>query len=410
MLIKSADPVQCLFKKCKLPLNFVYLLFSFSIATAYANITKLEYDLKAAVQVGTRTVVLDSENTLGTLEGVDAEVIVREENDEKLEALAASGTTVIAVGENGLILRSGDSGETWSEATGAPVFFGSFMSVVSGNANQWIAVGNDGNATDGVIYESTDDGESWSEIDRLLETPLSDVIWTGTRWLACGYDLFSDEGVIYGAADNDLASWSAVTFPSIGFTLSPFLALGYDGSNVIAVGDQGEILVSEDDGLTFSLIDYGLFPEFSERLNAVAVDSNGVFYLASLENRVLQFDGTTLSFFSPQEDNAPEILDLVLINDVPVAVGNFGATIELEVERTIPLDLLISVGGTQDFVLTISETLTTKTYTLETSVDLNADNWELLTSSTQTGTGGEMTFDVSINGDRRFWRAIESDL
>jgi hypothetical protein len=351
---------------------------------------------------GGNLVALDSESDLSISADQGATFTVVETTPEldTLKDVNALGATVIAVGIDGLILRSADNGSTWASAT-APVLLGSLNGTAGrtdgANPNKWIAVGNDG--LDGAIYRSTDDGANWtlvntgSTLDDLL---LKDAIWTGNRWLVCGSDQFFEEGVVYSSTDG--LNWSASSLP---VDALPLLALASDGAgSALAVGEQGEILRSTDDGLTFTRIGSGVF---SGDINTAVVDSSGTFFLGGDEKAILEVSGSTVSFAVPPAANADPILDLILINDVAAAVGAFdGVAI-----RTIPFTLTIAPGGSSDLRLTVSQTLAGKTYFVETTVDLLADDWAPVSGTSTLGNGASTFFDFSISGPQRFWRVIE---
>lgn len=378
------------------------------VATALACVTPasgvstVSGDYKSMTVSGGNLVALDSQSDLSISADQGATFAVVETTPEldTLKDVNALGATVIAVGIDGLILRSADNGSTWASAT-APPLLGSLNGTAGrtdgANPNKWIAVG--ANGLDGAIYRSADDGSNWtlvntgSTLDDLL---LKDAIRTGNRWLVCGRDQFFEEGVVYSSTDG--LNWSASALP---VDALPLLALASDGAgNALAVGEQGEILRSTDDGLTFTRIGSGVF---SGDINAAVVDSSGTFFLGGDEKAILEVSGSTVSFAVPPAANADPILDLILINDVAAAVGAFdGVAI-----RTIPFTLTIAAGGSSDLRLTVSQTLVGKTYFVETTIDLLADDWAPVSGTSTLGNGASTFFDFSISGPQRFWRVIE---
>ena len=378
--------------------TWLYLfVFLGLMAPAQASFTTLSGDFKAAVLSGTRIVALDSDSDLFTSDDGGGSFVLRQATSDTFEAMDAVEGTVIVVGVDGLVLRSIDNGATWSllGSESSPSVFNALYSVagrsVEGNPNEWIAVGDDG--FDSVVYRSIDDGATWTEVEVLTDVLIRDVIWTGNRWLLSGRDFF-DDGIIYSSTDG--LTWSAASVPS-GST--PLLAMAHDGQGVIvAVGEFGEVLRSVDDGLTFT--DAPNIPYFGD-FSTVAVDGNGIFYLGGTEKVVLRLEGTASSFLVSPDVQAPVISDLLLINDAVVGVGDFGTL----TNRTIPLNLLISVGGIQDYRLTVSQTLSNKVYSLETSIDLVV--WLPSGELPRLGTGVELFFDVANEDTKRFWRVVE---
>lgn len=74
-----------------------------------------------------------------------------------LFGVAASGTTWIAVGANGTIVRSTNNGTTWTIITNSIV--DNLRSVTHVSGNQWAAVGESG-----LIVQSLDGGATWTQI------------------------------------------------------------------------------------------------------------------------------------------------------------------------------------------------------------------------------------------------------
>lgn len=381
-------------------LAFVSCFWVMSCGVLFADvgISTLNGDFKALTLSGSRIVAIDlstpSEILTSDDDGGSFTTRMTAGPLDRYEALAAVGSTVVAVGIDGLVLRSGDSGTSWSAAS-APSLLGALYSVAGRsdgeNPNQWLSVGDDG--FDGSVYRSTDDGLNWTA-HSITGVLLEDVIWTGNRWLLCGRDDFN-EGALYSSVDG--LTWSASTVP---VASSPLLAMTHDGSGgVVAVGESGQVLRSTDDGLTFSVVAADLF---SGDINAVAYASDGTFYLGGDEKAVIRLNGSNASFLIPPAAQATPVLEIILIGNVPFAAGAF-AGVQV---RTIPLDLLLTTGGTLDYRLSVSQALSGKTYFLETSTDLTSD-WTPLPSSSQLGNGGPIFFDVSEEGSRRFWRVAE---
>lgn len=84
-------------------------------------------------------------------------------------AVAEDGTLLIAA-ERGLVLRSRDSGESW---TALDIDYpGSMFGALALGNNRWIVFG-----MEGKVFESTDDGDSWREID----SGVGDTFFGGTQ-------------------------------------------------------------------------------------------------------------------------------------------------------------------------------------------------------------------------------------
>ena len=386
--------------RCFMPKSFALVsccwLISCGVLLANVGTGTLNGDFKALTLSGARIVAIDqssADSELSTSDDNGASFTTRKVTSENYEALAAVGSTVIAVGIDGQVLRSSDSGTSWSEAT-APLLFGSLYSVAGRSngslANQWVAVGDDG--LDGAVYRSVDDGLSWTA-QTLSEVLIQDVVWTGSGWLLCGSDAFYD-GVVYRSSDGQ--AWSASSVPVGSAAL---LSMASDGSGVVvAVGESGQVLRSTDDGLTFSAVAESLF---SGDIYTVANVAEDAFYLGGDEKAVISLSGINASLVVPPAPQASPVLDIILVGNTALATGAFEAA-----ARTVPLDLLLSTSGTLDYRLSVTESLNHRTYVLETSTDLTT-GWTLLPSSAQVGNGSSIFFDVSAQGIKRFWRISE---
>lgn len=77
---------------------------------------------------------------------------------ERLNAIAANGAVLVAVGDDGVIVRSDDSGATWTEITNSgPRYTTDDLFGIAANGSTWIAVG-----AGGRFLRSTDDGATWT--------------------------------------------------------------------------------------------------------------------------------------------------------------------------------------------------------------------------------------------------------
>lgn len=365
----------------------------------------IDGQFKSITASGPNLVALDFNNDIYTSDDGGGTFTLRQdtsslfgETDENFTELEALGATVIAVGIDGLTLRSTDDGETWAQAS-SPTVLGSLFGLAartrSSSPNEWISVGGDDSA--GVILRSTDDGQNWTEAATIDDISLQDAIWTGNRWLVAGMDEFFFEGVVYASEDG--TNWDASTVPT---ATDPLHAMATDGNGVVlAVGERGQVLRSTDDGVSFSAI----ATEFSDGLdfNAVIADSSGTFFVGGDEKIILQIDGTNATTLVPNAETAPPVLDFVLIDDVATATGSFPTA----AARTIPFSVSIAPGGSRDLLLSIEESLIGKSYFIETTTDLIANDWTLVSGPAINGTGANITFEVSQDVPKRFWRVVE---
>lgn len=318
------------------------------------------------------------------------------ETDFQTENVEGIGTTVLAVGDSGFIARSTDSGASWATATTPTInglLYASAARVDGVNPNVWLAVGFDG--FDAPVFRSADDGATWTQTATVSAVDFRDVLWTGSRWVAVGMDDFGFEGLVYTSADG--VSWSASTLPA---NTAPLQTVASDGAGIIlAAGEAGELIRSTDDGLNFSALSSGV----SEDLLTVQYDGLGAFFIGGAAKVLMEVDGTTVTVNAPPAIDASPILDLIIIDNEPVVAGAFssGAT------RASPFEVILTREGEQDFRLTVTEALSGRTYYIETTSDLTADNWTTVSGLSASGMGTSLFFDVSQDGLNRFWRVVE---
>jgi len=363
----------------------------------------LSESYKSATLSGSTIVALDLSNDIYTSDDDGVSFTLRQDTsvlfggtNENFTEIEGLGSTVIAVGDDGLTLRSSDGGVTWALAN-SPTTFDTLSGVAgrtdSPNPNEWISVGDD--FFDGVILRSQDDGENWTSVATITNVSLADAIWTGSQWLACGADEFF-AGVVYSSTDG--VNWTASALPAS----QPLLAMASDGSGVVlAVGESGQILRSTDDGLNFTEI--ATQYKGGINLNAVAFDGSGLFVIGGEERLLIEIDGTTATTLEANVADAEPIVDLVLIDGVVTAIGEFAALSA----RSQPLTVSIAPGGSLDFVLSVDETLTGRDYVLETTTDLTDGNWSQVPGTLTSGNGGSLSFEVSRDEPKRFWRVVE---
>lgn len=357
----------------------------------------LDIDLQDAALINGSLIVVSENGSIFTSPENSENFTLRREppegNSEFFFDLSVDGITAIAVGSDGLIVRSSDSGVSWAGAA-SPSIVGDLLGVDSGSltgaGQTWVAVGNTGG--NGAVFSSTDNGLNWQETASVKNVTFSGVVWTGSRWLACGASDFQ-EGVIYQSTDR--VNWTPVTVPE--FT-EPLLRLATDGSGtVVAVGESGAIVRSTDDGVNFSQIGAG---EASGDLTSVSWDGFQ-FLIGGDERLVLSLDGTTLNVELPEGPGAPPVKSLVSGGTSLFIAGAFEPDTGFS---EIPLLLQIESSGNGDLTLTLAVSDPKRVYYLEESTDL--ENWSRVPDSLRAGNGGALTWSVSSQ-IQKFWRVSE---
>jgi photosystem II stability/assembly factor-like uncharacterized protein len=229
-----------------------------------------------------------------------------------LTAVAARGDDALAVGHDGVIIRSRDAGRTWHLVHANPYVAGSddphngvpFLDVLFLDANRGYAVG-----AYALMLRTDDGGETWTEValpksERMLaaeaEAAAPSEDGEDDSWLMDADELTIDEeadphlnaiarlddGTLFVVAERGAgfrsvdggASWERRTLPYDG---SMFGLLAFDSSRLLAFGLRGNALESTDAGLSWTEVDTGtslsLFGGAAlPRGGAILVGANGV--------------------------------------------------------------------------------------------------------------------------------------
>lgn len=178
------------------------------------------------------------------------------------------GTNLTVVGDNGTIIHSGNSGANWTARTSGTTK--QLNGVFFTDMNTGIAVGNDG-----LILRTTDAGVSWAPISSGISagTDLNHVFFSTTTW-GC---IVGDGGTILRSTDAGV-SWSSVSSP----TTRNLARLSFgDVSKGWAVGDFGVILHTTDAGQSWTQQGSGVTTQirsvfFVDAMNGMAVGNSGL--------------------------------------------------------------------------------------------------------------------------------------
>lgn len=119
-----------------------------------------------------------------------------QEEDAAWNDIQRVGSRIVLVGEFGRIRVSRDGGASWADAV-SPVR-SSLMSVIFRDVTTGVAVG-----LDGVVLKTDDAGASWVRLTNPDHNHLFDVIRDGSGWVATG-----NKGVLL-TADGDAKTWKA---------------------------------------------------------------------------------------------------------------------------------------------------------------------------------------------------------
>ncbi|TCK02941.1 WD40/YVTN/BNR-like repeat-containing protein [Marinobacterium mangrovicola] len=186
--------------------------------------------------------------------------------------VARAGSTIVAVGERGLVLLSDDNGTSWRQGK-VPVSTGlTALRFIDDQVG--MAVGHAG-----VVLGTEDGGETWQLLfdgKRAAKLALESAeksgderaVWEAQRLVDEGADkpfldllLLSPEhaivvgayGLAYETSDGG-GSWHPIMSRMANPEMSHFYALRKRGDRLVAVGERGLVSLSEDGGVTWAQI------------------------------------------------------------------------------------------------------------------------------------------------------------
>jgi photosystem II stability/assembly factor-like uncharacterized protein len=269
---------------------------------------------------------------------------------------ATAGSTAVAVGERGTIIRSTDGGRSWT-AMRSPTLTTLTGIAFSGNNTGW-AVGHEA-----TIAHSADGGITWTKqwqgelSDSLLDVLAIDAThviaigayglfmstqdggtnWTRTRIIPDDFHLnrisrgprgtlyiAGEHGTLLRSADGGV-SWVALPTDYQG---SFYGILPLDERTLVAYGLRGRVYRSDDDGASWSVIETK-----RTELLATATVARGIIVLAGNARTVLVSKDRAQSFEPTDVGLTGNVAELVtLSNGDLIALGEFGAK-RIEVNR-----------------------------------------------------------------------------
>jgi len=257
-------------------------------------------------------VLLSTNQWLDTTEIFDLQAV--QTVDDRLYALAARGSRVVAGGTDGLLYTANlaVNPNAWTAATGT-VGMGDIRSLAARpDADTWMA------ATDGALRRSNgNNAGAWTEVfDGGFDVNFSDVTWSqGDVWVAVGNDGFV--GVVYRSINNGV-NWSPVTLPA---NVPHLLSVAADGfGNVLAVGENGGIYRSADNGATFSVLQ-----SEGENYHAVVATGENTWAIGGLQRTLHYLDDqgvlTEESVIGSEPGSDDEVMGLVQVDGSLLMAG-----------------------------------------------------------------------------------------
>jgi hypothetical protein len=232
-----------------------------------------------------------------------------------LRGVAWTGTQLVAVGEEGVVLTSGD-GSTWVERSIPPVL-SPLLGGVAASASRIVAVGEqqDAQGQADVLVLSSTDGVTWTAAPTIPGGFLGGVTWSGTQFVAVGASMGSSLSAPMSVTSPDGLAWTVHRLdPAVG---SFFRNVVHGGSVYVAGGYPAN--ASSPDGIAWQATP-GAFDGYGLAWNGNRFLSCGYVYCH------VSTDGVTW-------DQAPAtlpgsgtlVLGLTWGNDRWVGVGNQGS-------------------------------------------------------------------------------------
>jgi photosystem II stability/assembly factor-like uncharacterized protein len=168
------------------------------------------------------------------------------------------GLAVIGAGAGGAILRTTDGGNSWTPVQSAPAALNELLDTATTTPVAALyAIGNEG-----LVYRSTDDGQTWEQRNVTVGTPPLSL-----RTIDCADSetciVAKEQGDELFRTSDGGTTWTPVT-PS---TERVFAAEFVSATRAVAVGASGVTVVSDDAGVTWARIGDALAGSF-HRLRA----------------------------------------------------------------------------------------------------------------------------------------------
>jgi photosystem II stability/assembly factor-like uncharacterized protein len=208
-------------------------------------------DLLAVSGAGTVALIVGQRGTiLRSTDGGENWALVASGTHRSLAAVWTSGAAAAAVGSDGTIVWSADGGATWAAGQGGTE---AHLKAVRGAGAGLVAVGHGG-----TILRSTDGGGTWGPVAGGTTADLVGIWGAGEVLLVVGWGgtiLRSlDGGVtwtrVMGEPWPESASWQERN--RLRRATPGWLSVSGSGSTVVAIGSDGSILRSTDQGATWS--------------------------------------------------------------------------------------------------------------------------------------------------------------
>jgi hypothetical protein len=378
-----------------------------TVQQSYAQGTVVGAALDAMARPTTGLVGLTTTGALArsTDNGVNFTTVRAADAPRGLFAVAASGGTVIAMGDSGWFVRSTDNGATYGTFAPSvtPAFVGAINALAFANG-KWVAVGYK-NSVAALVTSATGLSGSWSAV-TITGAPsgaLRGIAWTGARWVSVGGG--ASAGYVF--TSTDAVTWTKLAnsaYPG-GVAPATLNAVASDGAGkVLAVGKAGTMLYSSDGGLTY--ID-AADSIVSEDLRSVLFRTGTQWVVGGDSAALVNYDATLLGAgASLSYDPVPGSRSITaIVAGTTAGQYLYSSDYSSSAPTPGPISLLVGTVSNQ-LQLTLVGGVSGVSYYTETTADLVT--WTPVSGSTLTSNGVSAltwTYALPGAGARVFYRA-----
>ena len=220
---------------------------------------------QAIIEVGGRLIAVGSGGIILTSDDGGVSWTARSSGVTKyLNAIVEAGPYLFAAGEGGAVTRSADGGDSW-----VPLVTGSNAAITglawTGQSLMAVTAGNYPGGGENLALMTTDAGGTWELLATGVDEDLQGILWIGGRLVCVGEGGRVTLSDAVGEGMRTLPFWRK-SYPNLDPEIHD---VERHGERFIAVGEDGLILDSEDQGRTWIRRQSGTNEKF------LAVASNG---------------------------------------------------------------------------------------------------------------------------------------
>ena len=261
----------------------------------------------------------DNGTILKSVNGENWDAVSPSVTNVKLNAIKSNGTVLVAVGDEGKILTS-LNGDNWNIVDHEEE---NSLKAIGWNGSLWLTVGDNGT----VI--GSNDANIWSNINSESSNNLKGILWDDNQWIAVGSFgtiLISRTGTVW----ERLFSTSSKSFSNINFNDDTWVAVGEDGTILVtkfmpvASDNTAETI---DSPTTFNL--NGIAYDETSSV-AVAVGDNGNILFSEDGQNWANVNSMAYANMIFGNNSSPNLLDIKHNGSLWVIVGEHGKVLTSE--------------------------------------------------------------------------------